>query len=110
MAVKFDLKEPSETLEETLTESWALFTQYLALMNVDGIDELKSKNPNVEKLSKRSHLLVKISVTYKTLALNLRTDESYTLSISTRVKQELPRDEVTVTKNTAVILVLHIFP
>ncbi len=101
MAVKYDIKEQSDELEETLTESWTLFTQYLALQNIDGVDEKSAGSAGggdlrQRKLSKRSHLLVKISITYKTLSLNLRTDESYTLSISTRVQQDLPRDEVLV--------------
>ena len=86
IAVKFDPVEKDETLDETLTEAWSIFSQYLALKS--NIQEHRAKNlPKIE--SKRAHLILKISVKSKSLEIDLKTDESYSLSINTRVQGKL---------------------
>lgn len=87
IAVKFDPKEPHQGLEEALTESWSIFSQYLALMATGGSAQ------KAMVTSKRAQVLVKVSVVSKSLNLDLKTDESYSLSVSTR-EQDLPRDEI----------------
>ncbi len=93
-SVKFDLKEQDTELEEAMSESWSTFSQYLALMS-NNLGNSKA-DLNKETRSKRAHVLVKISVQYKDLSLSLKTDESYSLTVNTRVQDKFPRDEVVV--------------
>ena len=89
IAVKFDTpKDASEPFDETLTEAWSIFSQYLAVKG-------HSQNTGKNLKSKRSHVLVKITVLNADLTLDLKTDESYSVSINTR-KGSAPRNEVTV--------------
>jgi hypothetical protein len=74
VAVKFDPKESSDALDEALTDAWTIFTQYLALMPME---EGPTSKPQI--FQKKAHVLVKLTVKYKSLNLNLRTDERYTL-------------------------------
>lgn len=85
VAIKFDAKEQDENLDEFLTESWSIFTQYLSA---------KVQNKGQMKASKKADVLVKISVSSKDLDLDLKTDESYSINIDTRPKS--PRDELIV--------------
>ena len=90
IAVKFDTpKDAIELLDEMLTESWSIFSQYLALKT----QKIKTNGQNIK--AKRSHILVKISVLDQNLDLDLNTDESYSFTINTR-KGITPRDEVIV--------------
>ena len=89
IAVKFDSpKDANEQFDEILTEAWSIFSQYLA---VKGHSKIRNGGKNSFK-SKRSHVLVKISVLNQDLTLDLKTDESYSLTINTR-KGSTPRDE-----------------
>jgi len=94
LAVKFDPKTTDQFLDEALTESWSIFSQYLALK----ASSIKLPSQNLPKViqSKRAHVLVKISVKTKNLHMNLNTDESYDLTVNTRVQGEFPRDEIIV--------------
>ena len=96
IAVKFDTKETDEFLEENLTQAWSIFSQYLALMKT----EIKGSNNNFKNKgvgdNKKSHVLVKISVTSKNLDLSLKTNEEYSITINTIVKEDKPRDEIIV--------------
>ena len=90
IAVKFDAKEKDDNLDELLTQSWSIFSQYLALMKTNF-----SKNRNMKKKpEKKSHVLVKIAVTSKNIDLNLKTNEQYSITVNTIVKEDKPRDEV----------------
>ena len=77
-----------------ISESWSIFSQYLALK----ASSIKLPSQNLPKViqSKRAHVLVKISVKTKNLHMNLNTDESYDLTVNTRVQGEFPRDEIIV--------------
>ena len=91
IAVKFDSpKDANEQFDEILTEAWSIFSQYLA---VKGHSKIHNGGKNIK--SKRSHVLVKITVQTQDLTLDLKTDESYSCSINTR-KGSAPRDEVIV--------------
>ena len=95
IAVKFDTKETDEYLEENLTQAWSIFSQYLALMKTE-IKGFDKNNAKAGGGNKKSHVLVKISVTSKNLDLSLKTKEEYSITINTIVKEDKPRDEIIV--------------
>lgn len=93
VAFKLDAKEQTQALDEIITEAWSIFSQYLALKSPKGI-MLPSQKKKFE--AKRAHVLVKISIKSSDLKLALSTDESYTLSVNTRLQGEFPRDEIVI--------------